>query len=79
MNEEKPKGYEKWRVRQHQKDRAKKRREEAAYNAEMRLRRKLAGRERGHTGIPQLILPETAGRWRREGRRPKNRISVIGV
>lgn len=78
MNEEKPKGFERWRVRQHQKDRARKRRAELAYNAEMSLRRRLEGRQRGHTGYPQIILPETAGRWRLQGRKPKNRIAVIG-
>lgn len=73
---EKPKGFEKWRVRNAQKARRQKKRKEEQWNAQRALERKLRGRERGHTGLPQLITHKTAERWAAQNRTPKNRVVV---
>jgi hypothetical protein len=63
---EKPKGFEKWRVRNAQRDRRKKKRDDAKWLAARALERKLRGRERGHTGLPQIISHKTAERWSKQ-------------
>jgi hypothetical protein len=71
-------GKEKARVRRFQKEKAKRRREDEKWEAEQAMRRKLAGRERGHSNFPQIITHETAERWKAENRVTKNRIAVAG-
>lgn len=69
-------GLEKKKIRTHQKAKAKKKRADDKWNSDRALERKLRGRERGHTGIAQIICDETKKRWEKEGRKPTNSIRV---
>jgi hypothetical protein len=60
--EKAPRGFEKWRVRQLQRDRARIKRADERRRAEQYPAKKKY-RERGFTGLPQIITEQTAAKW----------------
>ena len=71
------KGAEKGRVAAARKEKREKKRADAEWEKERAKERALRGRERGQTGIPQIICDATAKRWKAEGRAPRNRVVVV--
>ena len=51
---------------------------DAAEKEEMRLKRRLRGKRRGDGTVPQIVRADTMARWRREERRPRNTVVVMG-